>query len=409
MNIKPCVIGLGYVGLPVLVNLSKKFNPCGFDINKNRILNLKKNLDTTKEFTKKELKILRNAKLTSKFNELKKCNFFIVCVPTPININKQPDLKALILACKTVSKVLKKNDIIVFESTVYPGTTNKICVPIIEKFSKLYLKKNDFFVCYSPERVNPGDAKHTLNKINKIIAVPNLEIKNTVKKVYGNLSKKLIINKSIEEAETSKVIENIQRDINIALMNEIYIFCEKLKIDFNNVFRLASTKWNFGRYSPGLVGGHCLPVDPYYFSHIAKKNKIQTRVTLAGRGINEYMRKFIINKIKTILRKNKINYKTEQILFAGLTYKKNVSDLRNSQSLKIFQFFKKKNKKVLAYDPYVEKNLTKGIIDVNKIFKLKSLKCIVILVEHNYFQKVIKKINKKIKLINIFNLQNNKH
>ncbi len=409
MNIKPCVIGLGYVGLPVLVSLSKKFNPCGFDINKNRILNLKKKLDTTKEFTKKELKILRNAELTSKFNEIKKCNFFIICVPTPININKQPDLKALILACKIVSKVLKKNDIVVFESTVYPGTTNKICIPIIEKFSNLNLKKNDFSVCYSPERVNPGDAQHTLNKINKIIAVPNLKIKTTVKKVYENLSKKLVINKSIEEAETSKVIENIQRDINIALMNEIYIFCEKLKIDFNNVFRLASTKWNFGRYSPGLVGGHCLPVDPYYFSHIAKKNKIQTRVTLAGRGINEYMRKFIIKKIKIILKKKKINYKTDEILFAGLTYKKNVSDLRNSQSLKIFQYFKKKNKKVLAYDPYVEKNLAKGIIDKKKIFKLKNLKCVVLLVEHNYFQKILKKIDKKIQLINIFNLQHNKY
>ena len=406
MNINPCVIGLGYVGLPVLINLSKKFNACGFDIKKKRILDLKKKIDTTKEFKKKNLNILNKAKLTFKLKDLKKYNFFIVCVPTPININKKPDLTFLISACKIISKVIKKNDIIIFESTVYPGTTNEICVPIIEKFSKLKVRRNDFFVCYSPERVNPGDTKHTLSKINKIIAIPNLKITSIVKKVYKNLSKKLIINRNIEEAETSKVIENIQRDINIGLMNEIYIFCEKLKIDFNNVFKLASTKWNFGKYSPGLVGGHCLPVDPYYFSHIANKNKIQTRVTLAGRSINEYMRRFIIKKIKLTLKKNKINYKIDKFIFAGLTYKKNVSDLRNSQSLRIFDYFKKINKKVLATDPYVEKNLDKGIVDINYISKLKDLRCIIVLVNHDYFLKITKKINKNIKFINILNLQN---
>ena len=342
MNIRPCVIGLGYVGLPVLLNLSKKFNTSGFDINSLRIKNLKKNFDSTKEYSKYDLKKLDKTKLTSNYEDIKRSNFYIICVPTPINIKKEPDLNPLISACKIVAKVLKRNDIIVFESTVYPGTTESICIPIIEKFSGLNYDLDDFIVCYSPERVNPGDTKHSLSKINKIIAVPKKKIKKEIIKVYKNLSKKLIISNNLEETETSKVIENIQRDINIALMNEIYIFCEKLKIDFNNVDKLASTKWNFGRYSPGLVGGHCLPVDPYYFSHIAKKNKIQTRVTLAGRGINEYMRKFIIKKIKIILKKKKINYKTDEILFAGLTYKKNVSDLRNSQSLKKFQYFKKK-------------------------------------------------------------------
>ena len=186
MNINPCVIGLGYVGLPVLINLSKKFNACGFDIKKKRILDLKKKIDTTKEFKKKNLNILNKAKLTFKLKDLKKYNFFIVCVPTPININKKPDLTFLISACKIISKVIKKNDIIIFESTVYPGTTNEICVPIIEKFSKLKVRRNDFFVCYSPERVNPGDTKHTLSKINKIIAIPNLKITSIVKKVYKN-------------------------------------------------------------------------------------------------------------------------------------------------------------------------------------------------------------------------------
>jgi UDP-N-acetyl-D-galactosamine dehydrogenase len=302
MKIKPCVIGLGYVGLPVLVNLSKKFNPCGFDINKNRILNLKKNLDKTKEFTKKELAILRNAKLTSKFNELKNCNFFIVCVPTPININKHPDLRPLKIACKIIGKAIKKNDIIVFESTVYPGTTRDICVPIIETYSKLSISKKEFFVCYSPERVNPGDKKHSLKRINKIIAIPEKKILKDIKKVYQYLSKKLIITKKIEETETAKVIENIQRDINIALANEIYIFCKKLNLNFKEVLKLAASKWNFIKFSPGLVGGHCLPVDPYYFSYVAKKN-MKTNITLAGRNTNEYMKYFVINEIKKELKK----------------------------------------------------------------------------------------------------------
>ena len=407
MNINPCVIGLGYVGLPVLINLSKKFNTCGFDINKKRILDLKKKVDVTKEFKKKDLNVLKKARLTYKIKDLKRYNFFIICVPTPIYINKKPDLKPLISACKIIAKVIKKNDIVIFESTVYPGTTNKTCIPIIEKFSKLKISKNDFSICYSPERVNPGDTRHTLKKINKIIAIPNSKIKTVVKKVYKNLSKKLIINDNIEEAETSKVIENIQRDINIGLMNEVYIFCEKLNINFDNVFKLASTKWNFAKYSPGLVGGHCLPVDPYYFSYIANKNKIQTRVTLAGRSINEYMRKFLIQKIKSLLKVNNINYRTGKVIFAGLTYKKNVSDLRNSQSFKIYDYFKKINKNTLGIDPFIEKNLDKGIVDYKFISELKDHACIIILVNHDCFLKMFKKINKNIKIINILDLKKN--
>ena len=401
MKINPCVIGLGYVGLPVLINLSKKFNTCGFDINKKRILDLKKNLDTTKEFKKEELNTLKKTNLTFELNDIKKYNFFIICVPTPINTNKKPNLSPLISACKAIAKVIKKNDIIIFESTVYPGTTNDICVPIIEKFSKLKISKNDFFVCYSPERVNPGDSNHTLNKINKIIAIPNLKIKPIVKRVYKKKKKKLIINRNIEEAETSKVIENIQRDINIGLMNEVYIFCEKMNIDFNNVFKLASTKWNFGKYSPGLVGGHCLPVDPYYFSYVANKNKIQTRVTLAGRSINEYMRKFLIKKIKTTLKKDNFNYRSDRIIFAGLTYKKNVSDIRNSQSFKIFDYFKKTNKKILAIDPFVDQYSQKEIVNIDFISKIKEKACIIILVDHDNFSNISKKINKNTKVINI--------
>ena len=408
MNIRPCVIGLGYVGLPVLLNLSKKFQTFGFDINKKRILNLKKNIDSTKEYSQNDLKILKSARLTYNLNDIKKSNFYIICVPTPVNIKKKPDLTPLISACKMVAKVLNKGDIIIFESTVYPGTTQGICVPAIERISGFKYNKNDFFVCYSPERVNPGDTKHTLKKIDKIIAIPNSSNVNKVKKVYKNLSKKLIISNNLEETETSKVIENIQRDINIALMNEIYIFCDKLKINFDNVHKLASTKWNFTNYSPGLVGGHCLPVDPYYFSHIAEKNKIQTRVTLAGRSINEYMRKFLIKKIKNFLKDRKINYKKDIIIFAGLTYKKNVSDMRNSQSFKIFNYFRKFNRNIYGLDPFLEKNLKEKIINYKDSKKLEASKYIILLVEHKKLNFLLKKSNLKKKLCNVFKINQGK-
>jgi len=384
MNIKPCVIGLGYVGLPVLINLCKKFKAFGFDINKKRVADLSRGFDSTKEFKKNELLLINEKNLTYSTKEIRECNIFIVCVPTPIDIKKKPDLSPLISACRMLSKILKKKDIIIFESTVYPGTTKDICIPILEKSSSLRLNKKEFSVCYSPERVNPGDRKHSLNKINKIIAVPNNEILNIIKKVYMNLSKKLIISKNIEEAETSKVIENIQRDLNIALMNEIYIFCEELNINFENVYKLASTKWNFGKYRPGLVGGHCLPVDPYYFSYIAKKNNTKTSITLAGRNINEYMRKYIIKKIKLNLKKNGYNFKKDNIFFAGLTYKKNVSDLRNSQAFKIFSYFRSYNSKAFGVDPYVDKNIKVGLADLSYI-KKKNTGCIIILVKNNKF------------------------
>ena len=386
MNIKPCVVGLGYVGLPVLLNLSKKFKTCGFDINKQRIINLKKKIDKTKEFNKSDLKKLDSTILTYKSHDLKKFNFYIICVPTPINIKKKPDLSPLILACKIIGKVLKKNDVVVFESTVYPGTTQDICTPLIEKFSGLSYEKNEFFICYSPERVNPGDKQHTINKINKIIAIPKNKKKKEIIKVYKNLCKNLIVSENIAETETSKVIENIQRDINIALMNEIYIFCDKLKLNFNNVLKLASTKWNFVKYNPGLVGGHCLPVDPYYFSHIAEKNKIQTRVTLAGRSINEYMRKFLIKKIKKKLKENMIEYKKDKIIFAGLTYKKNVSDMRNSQSFKIFNYFKKINSNIFGLDPYLERNLNNKIINLKDHKKINEAQSIILFVNHQKFK-----------------------
>jgi UDP-N-acetyl-D-galactosamine dehydrogenase len=400
-SIKPCVFGLGYVGLPVLLSLTKNFDTCGFDIDKKRILDLKRKKDKFREFSKKELNILTKSKLSFSEKDLKKYNFFIICVPTPVKKKKIPDLSPLILACEILSKVIKKKDIIVFESTVYPGTTEEICLKIIEKKSKLKMINGDFDICYSPERINPGDKKHSLKQIDKVISVPNSKIIKKIKIVYRHLSKKLFFSKNIREAETSKVIENIQRDLNIALMNEIYIFCEKFKINFYKVHKLASTKWNFGRYSPGLVGGHCLPVDPYYFSHIAKKKKLITKVTLAGRDTNENMGKYIIKKIKLILKKNKIDFSHDKILFAGLTYKKNVGDLRNSQAYKIFQYFRKFNKNILSVDPFVITNKYMGVYNTNAIKSIKNIKCLFVLVEHSIFKKTFVKLS-KIPSFNVF-------
>ena len=273
--IKVCVIGLGYVGLPICLKSSYKFKTVGFDTNKLRIKNLNKKFDQNNEYKKKDFSN-KNLTFADKIYKIKNCNFFIICVPTPVKKNNNPDLAPIENSFNTISKILKKGDIIVLESTVYPGVTNKF-TKILEKRQKLKNDK-DFFICYSPERINPGDKKKNLTNINKIIALntKNKKIKDKVKKVYNNFCKKLIITNHIKEAETAKVIENIQRDLNIALFNEILMICDKLNLNFSEVVRLARTKWNFINFQPGLVGGHCLPVDPYYLSYIAKKiNLIQ--------------------------------------------------------------------------------------------------------------------------------------
>lgn len=389
--IKPCIIGLGYVGLPILINLSKKYTSTGYDISTSRIKDLKKGIDIFNEFKKKQLKS-KKINFTNSVNDIKNSNLFIITVPTPILSNRKPDLKHLNDVCKVLSKIIKKKDIIIFESTVYPGLTNNFCIPLLEKYNNL--KSNvDFFVGYSPERVNPGDKNHQLENINKILAYPNNFKKRELINLYSNLGKKIVFTNNIIEAETAKVIENIQRDVNIGLINEIYIACKKLKINFENVNKLASTKWNFLNFKPGLVGGHCLPVDPYYFSHICKKNKFNTKITLAGRSINDSMINVVINNINTNLRKLNISSK-KKILICGLSYKKNVADLRNSLSLKIFK--KLKSKFIKGYDPLINKKSAKknGFITGFKNFK--SFNIFIILTNHAVLEKDIKKLKNKI-------------
>jgi UDP-N-acetyl-D-glucosamine/UDP-N-acetyl-D-galactosamine dehydrogenase len=389
--IKICIIGLGYVGLPILINLSKKFDCIGYDVNTKRINDLSNGKDIFNEFKAKTL-LNKKIKFIKLKKNLKNYNLFIVAVPTPIYSDKKPDLRNLKNVCKNLSKILKVNDVVIFESTVYPGVTDEFCIPILEKKSKLTEGKN-FFVGYSPERVNPGDNKHDLKKINKILAYPHEYFKTHLIKIYSLISKKIIFTKNIREAETAKVIENIQRDVNIGLINEIYLVCENLKIDFNNVIKLASTKWNFLRFKPGLVGGHCLPVDPYYLSYISKKNKFNTKITLAGRIINDSMEGAICKKIKRELEFIDPN-ENKKILICGLSYKKDVADLRNSLSLKIFNSLKCKN--IKGYDPLLESSIAKknGLVTSKKEFL--NFDIYVILMKHSILKKQIKKLKNKI-------------
>ena len=391
--IKPCIIGLGYVGLPIYMALSKKFKTCGFDINKSRVKNLQRKIDNNLEFKKKDFTSKYGSYFTFDKKNLGDFNFFIITVPTPLNQNLTPDLSYIKSATEILSKNLKKNSIIILESTVYPGITETLCKRIIERKSKILIENKDFFLGYSPERINPGDNKHRLNKINKIVAFKNKKKLKDVISVYKNLGKKIIYTNKIKEAETAKVIENIQRDLNISLINELYTFCDKTKIDFKEVMKLASTKWNFIRFNPGLVGGHCLPVDPYYFSYIARKNLLKTKVTLAGSETNNQMEKFIFLKIKKDILSN---YKNKKILITGLTYKANVPDMRNSLSLNIFNKIRSHfgKKYIDGYEPLLNKTKNQKY-NLKEDINTNSYDCIYVLTNHKIFRKKLKNLNTK--------------
>ncbi len=397
-KINPAVIGLGYVGLPIFIRLNKKFKTIGFDINKSRITELSNKKDLNKEFTSKDLILKNGSFFSNRYDKLKKFNFFIVTVPTPIFKNNSPDLRNLISVSNILKKIVKKNDIIFFESTVYPGVTEKVCAPIIEKGSGL--KNNiDFYIGYSPERINPGDKTHSIEKINKIVAIDKKKF-SIASKVYKNLTKKIIFSENIKEAEASKVIENIQRDLNIGLMNEIYQVCDKSGINFNNVLKLASSKWNFINYSPGLVGGHCLPVDPYYFAWFAKKLGLGTKIILAGRKTNNEMVKFTKKMILKKIAMNKSNLNKIRVLIMGLTYKKNVADLRNSLSIKVFQSLKKNFLKFNCYDPLINEIHKKRYSLIEKK-DIKNFDVYIVLTKHESIKKSLKLLKNK-KIIDIF-------
>ena len=337
---KIAILGLGYVGLPLAVGLSSSYKIIGFDISLERISQLMNGIDKTREIKKVDLlrSLNNNLSLTSNYKDLVDCNIFIATVPTPITDNCKPDLRPLKNVCRIISKILKPKDIVVFESTVFPGATEEICGPELEK-NKYSLKSGfDFFLGYSPERVNPGDKVHTIDKIDKVVSGQNKMVEMTLIEIYSKLTKgKVFLAKNIKVAEASKVIENSQRDINIAFINEVTKICNKLNISVYDVLDASSTKWNFLKFSPGLVGGHCIGVDPYYLSYKSMKLKIEPKVILSGRQTNDEMSFFIAEKI------NKQLEKKSKILFLGLTFKEDDPDLRNSKSYDVIEFLKKKN------------------------------------------------------------------
>ena len=392
MKIIPCIIGLGYVGLPIILNLAKSFVTYGFDKNRKRIENLKNKIDVNREFGPKRFDNIKKIIFTNKIKDIKKCNFFILCLPTPIHKNKKPDLTNLNDAIEIISTILKRNDIIFLESTVFPGITEQY-KNYLEKKTNLNNNK-DFFIGYSPERVNPGDKKYTLKNITKVVAIEtkNKKALEKIYKIYNKISRKLIISKDIRAAETAKVIENIQRDLNIALMNEILLICKKLKINFKEVIRLAKSKWNFMNFIPGLVGGHCLPVDPYYLSTISKKNNLKTEVTLAGRKINDRMLNYITQELNYFLNKKNKTLKNSKIMIVGLTYKAGVADMRNSLNFKIFKKIKKYNNKIYGCDPFVTKNIKTTYDIYDNVKKSTYYDVILFLSYHKIFKKIFQNI-----------------
>lgn len=364
MNRNLAVVGLGYVGLPVAVTFGKTHEVMGFDINDRRINELKENYDRTNEVTTEDLKEA-NIKFTSNAEDLKAADFIIVAVPTPIDKNNKPDLTPLLKASETVGKVLTKDTIIVYESTVYPGATEEDCVPILEKESGLTCGK-DFFVGYSPERINPGDKVHTFETITKVVSGQTPEVLDIVAEVYGSVVTAGIHKaSSIKVAEAAKVIENTQRDVNIALMNELALIFDKLNIDTNEVLKASGTKWNFLNFKPGLVGGHCIGVDPYYLTHKAQEVGHHPEVILAGRRINDDMSKFIASNVVKGLLKQGLEVQGAKVNILGLTFKENCPDLRNTKVIHIVEELKDYGLEVHVNDVEADKDEAKKFYNID--------------------------------------------
>jgi len=389
-QLKIAVVGLGYVGLPLLISLSKKFDVIGFDNSKNKINSLKDNEDLNNEIDKSEL-LNSCFELTNDERNLQKANFFVIAVPTPIDKHKNPDLICLKDATTTVGRNIPENSIIVYESTVYPGATEEICIPILEKESGLKNKK-DFYVGYSPERINPGDKVHTLENIVKVVSAQDQETLDIISKVYGKIIKAGVYKaESIKVAEAAKVIENTQRDINVALVNELSIIFHKLGLNISEVLSAAKTKWNFLDFYPGLVGGHCIGVDPYYLTYKAKEIGYHPEVITAGRKINDNMGSFIGEQIlKNLLKNNYSRNKKFKVILFGITFKENVRDFRNTKVMDIFNFLKQYNIDAQIYDPVVDKKEVKEqynirIIDYDEINEADAA---IFCVAHNCFKEI---------------------
>lgn len=375
-NPKIAVIGLGYVGLPLAIEFAKKYQVLGFDINKERIRELSRGEDRTNEACLEDLRQVssvdgnRGLKFSSCPDDLRECNIYIVTVPTPINQFKAPDLKPLLRASQLLGKVLKKGDLVIYESTVYPGCTEEDCVPVLEKYSNLKFNQ-DFYCGYSPERINPGDKVNTLTRIRKVTSGSTPEIAELVDQLYSSIiTAGTHKAPSIKVAEASKAIENAQRDVNISFVNELALIFDRIGIDTQDVLDAAATKWNFLKYKPGLVGGHCIGVDPYYLAHKAESLGYHPQVILSGRRVNDNMGMFVANKVIKLMIKKGHTIQGANALILGITFKENCPDIRNSRVIDIYKEFRQFGLDVDVYDPYADKQ------DVYKEFKLNLIQCL---------------------------------
>lgn len=388
MSNKIAIIGLGYVGLPLALAFGEKFNTTGFDINKDRIKELKNKNDKNLLSSSQSFYKSKKLKFSSNPKDLRNSNIFIIAVPTPIKKNKKPDLSYLYSASKIIANNLKKNDLVIYESTVYPGLTEEECIPVLEKYSDLKFNK-DFFVGYSPERVSPGDDRELAN-ISKVVSGSNLEITNKVYNLYKKIIKAEVYKAtSIKVAEASKIIENAQRDVNISFMNEVSLICSRLGINTSDVLKAASTKWNFLNFKPGLVGGHCISVDPYYLAYKAKKLKYSPKVILSGRNINDKMGYYVASILLKKLKKNNLKFSECTVGILGVTFKENCNDLRGSKVLDIIKTLQKAKVKLQVYDPIV------SVKDFNKYYpslKIKKIQnkldALIVAVSHKEFLKL---------------------
>jgi len=386
---KICVIGLGYVGLPLAVSLSTHFEVCGYDIDEARIKELIEGYDRTAELTKEEIQ-KGKVKFTSNINDIKDTTFYIIAVPTPVNEEKIPDLSFIEQTSELIGRNISKGSIVVLESTVYPGVTDEIVGPTIEKVSGLKCGQ-DFKLGYSPERINPGDKVHTIDKVIKVISGQDEDSLERIENVYSTICKAgLFKASSIKVAEACKVIENVQRDLNIAIVNELSVIFHKLGIETKEVLEAAGTKWNFLKFSPGLVGGHCIGIDPYYLTYKSQQAGYNPEVILAGRKLNDNMHEFVIELLSEHLGKVQKTLKDSKILVLGMTFKEDVKDVRNSKVINMINSLNEKGAHVLAYDPMLEMRpdlvMKRFNIEMTKLEDIDKLDAVIVAVPHKVFK-----------------------
>lgn len=380
------IIGLGYVGLPLAVELGKQYAVVGFDINSQRVDALLKGEDDTLQCNTNEIKQAHHLSFSADIHAIKNCTIYIVTVPTPVDIHKLPDLTALLDASKMIGSVLKKGDLVIYESTVYPGCTEEDCVPVLANTSGLEYNK-DFFVGYSPERINPGDKVNTLTKIKKVTSGSTPEVADTVNALYASIiTAGTHKASSIKVAEASKSIENAQRDINISFVNELALIFDKMDIDTHEVLEAAATKWNFLPFKPGLVGGHCIGVDPYYLAHKASSLGYHPQVILSGRHVNDQMSTFITEKVIALLVKNNFKVQGAKVLLLGVTFKENCPDIRNAPTFEIYNALKKSGVNVFAFDPFANAQEVLNTHQIQLVNALATYDAIVLTVAHDFFK-----------------------